>query len=400
MMSVTASLSLYPRSSAVGEEQVVILDGGLGTTLEQTFGLDISHTPLWSAKAAIEHPEVIVDAHLAFLRAGARVILTSTYQCSLFTFEKAGYAAADARILMSKCVQLATEAKARFSEERKSPSLERDEGPIKIALSLGPFGAGLTPAQEFDGYYPPPYGPRAYTPGPGNRNAFNAKDDGGRREEAEATQALARFHFERLCIFADDEATWDALELIAFETVPLVREIRAIRMAMASLEERGVKIKPWWISFVFPGGVFPETSDEGDGDGVRVRSVVAAALGNASLASAPRYLPSPSALGINCTQMEMIPGILVEMEDAVQEFFVQGQGRPWLVVYPNGGDTYDPISQTWVVQDKGAIWAEKFAEIVAKIPPRGVWAGVIAGGCCRTGPEDIGLLSQLIVHGQ
>ncbi|KAJ7122052.1 Homocysteine S-methyltransferase [Mycena crocata] len=394
------TLSLYPDNSTSDgrRNNVVILDGGLGTTLEQTFGLDISHTALWSAKAAVEHPGVVVDAHLAFLRAGATIILTSTYQCSLSTFQKAGYNPPDARRIMSKCVQLTVEARSRFCDEREASTdrLGPDDHGAKIALSLGPFGAGLTPAQEFDGYYPPPFGPQGYTYGGDNYNAF-AKDEEGQKKEEDAAAALARYHFERLCIFADDEATWDSLDFIAFETVPLLREIRAIRMAMATLEERRVKRKPWWISFVFPAGKFPETAGQGDAR-VSVQSVVAAALQKPDPAASSGHLPSPSALGINCTETEMIPGILADMEGAVQAFWAHAQYRPWLILYPNGGDVYDPVSQTWVVQDKGGVWAEKLGAIVAKITQRdSAWAGVVAGGCCRTGPEDIGLLSTKLL---
>jgi len=262
-------LPLYAHGS---RSTVKILDGGLGTTLENS--LDISHTPLWSAKAVIEHPEAVLNAHLAFLRAGAQIILISTYQCSSFTFDKAGYSAENAREIMSKCVRLADEARSRFGAERRetrsteSAAPEESDTAVKIALSLGPFGAGLSPAQEFVGYYSPPFGPRGYTPGGGNCNAF-AKDDEGRRKEDEATAALAQFHFERLCVFADDEATWDVLDFIAFETVPLVREIRAIRMAMANLERNAIKRKPWWISFVFPEGKFPETDEDVESVGIK-----------------------------------------------------------------------------------------------------------------------------------
>jgi hypothetical protein len=48
-----------------------------GTTLEVLFEKDISH-PLWSAKLIQDDSETIIQAHLAFLGAGARVILTST----------------------------------------------------------------------------------------------------------------------------------------------------------------------------------------------------------------------------------------------------------------------------------------------------------------------------------
>ncbi|KAJ7090919.1 Homocysteine S-methyltransferase [Mycena belliarum] len=388
------SLPLYPRD---GKKKCVILDGGLGTTLEQTFGLDISNTALWSAKAAVEHPSVVVAAHLAFLRAGARIILTSTYQSARSAFERAGYADADARNLMVACVQLAIEARSRFVAEQKAPGADNDSdtGTVKIALSLGPFGAGLAPAQEFDGFYPPPFGPRAYTPDGGNCNAF-PQDAAGRAAEAAATEALARFHFERLCVFADDAATWAAVDVIAFETVPLVREIRAIRTAVAALEARhaGAR-KPWWISCVFPGGHFPESAlGEGDAGKVPVGAVVAAALGDSDALAGSARLPRPSALGINCTAMEAVPCVLRHMEAAVQEFRVRGDDCPWLVLYPNGGDVYDPVSQTWVVQDKAGVWGEELMKIVAEAMSRGNWAGVVAGGCCRTGPDDIALLSK------
>jgi homocysteine S-methyltransferase len=106
-------------------------------------------------------------------------------------------------------------------------------------------------------------------------------------------------------------------------------------------------------------------------------------------------LPIPSALGINCTEVELIPAVLADMEAAMLEFQTQ-ESRPWLVLYPNGGDVYNPISQTWEVKDKPGVWAEKLANIVAKIQVRsGIWSGVVAGGCCRTGPEDIDLLNKL-----
>ena len=49
-----------------------------GSIIEDTYKQNISHTPLWSTIPVLENPELIVDAHLAFLRAGAEIILTST----------------------------------------------------------------------------------------------------------------------------------------------------------------------------------------------------------------------------------------------------------------------------------------------------------------------------------
>ncbi|KAF5337670.1 hypothetical protein D9758_013029 [Tetrapyrgos nigripes] len=203
---------------SIFENKTVILDGGFGTTLESTFHLDISNTPLWSAKAVMEEPDVIVQAHLGFLRAGSDVILTSTYQCSYHTFERAGYSVAEARRIFIKSVELALEARKRFYEENNGTSCRT----IRIALSLGSFGAALSPAQEFDGYYPPPYGPVGFSPDGNNINAFGDADD---ELERKAVEALTNFHLERLLICFEERSVWDGIDCIAFETVPLLREI-------------------------------------------------------------------------------------------------------------------------------------------------------------------------------
>jgi len=49
-----------------------------GSTLEKICKTPIVATPLWSAEALDKEPEAIVAAHLAFLRAGAKIIETST----------------------------------------------------------------------------------------------------------------------------------------------------------------------------------------------------------------------------------------------------------------------------------------------------------------------------------
>jgi hypothetical protein len=84
--------------SAMNNRRLLILDGGLvsargctagfasnltatalqGTSLKDVFKQDVSG-PLWSARVIDESPETIVNAHLAFMRAGADVILTATY---------------------------------------------------------------------------------------------------------------------------------------------------------------------------------------------------------------------------------------------------------------------------------------------------------------------------------
>lgn len=90
--------STLPGLSDVYDKRINLADGGLvrteledsppylsydtmqGTTLEDILGLKIAHTPLWSTRAAVdeEKSQLLVQAHLSFLRAGARTLLTST----------------------------------------------------------------------------------------------------------------------------------------------------------------------------------------------------------------------------------------------------------------------------------------------------------------------------------
>jgi len=56
----------------------VVLDGGLATELERR-GHDVTGA-LWSARLLRDDPRAIVDAHAAYLAAGARVLTSASYQ--------------------------------------------------------------------------------------------------------------------------------------------------------------------------------------------------------------------------------------------------------------------------------------------------------------------------------
>ncbi len=97
-----------------------MLDGGLATEMEKN-GADLDDE-LWSAKMLIEAPEMIRRVHADFLRAGADVIATATYQASFEGFERAGYGHAQAERLMRLSVDLAVLAREAFwAQNRESP---------------------------------------------------------------------------------------------------------------------------------------------------------------------------------------------------------------------------------------------------------------------------------------
>lgn len=277
---------------------------------------------------------------------------------------------------MRKAVKLAQDARdIHYKESKKS---------TKIALSLGPFGASLSPTQEFDGVYPPPFGPHAYS---SNVNSFREDE---KEEERKAIEALAEFHFDRLMVYVEDEPTWNVIDCLAFETVPLMREVRAIRVAMRRAERelaiRKRERKPWWISMIFPDGKSPERKAE-NGDHVEAREVASAALAEED------NLPLPSAMGINCTGVEHISAILRTMAPPI------GQRPLWLVLYPNAGDVYDIHTQQWRPPVSGSKekWVEDIQGIVGNLKKNRIqWGGVIVGGCCRTGPPHIRLLRDAL----
>lgn len=292
---------------------------------------------------------------------------------------------------MRKAVALACAAKDRFLAER--PDLRQDD--MQIALSLGPYGATLN-SNEFDGIYPPPYGPESFAPG--RRNSFLPGEE---QFYEGSVEALKNFHLDRLRVFAEDDETWNSIDWIAFETVPLVREVTAIRRAVHTLYEElsahcpeGRWRKRWWISTVHPFGSFPERTHEGES--VAVRQVVAAILGQDGPGKA---LPAPDGIGINCTGVRYLSSIVAEMREAVMN--MRTEQSPWLLLYPNGRE-WNVATQGW--EDTGAdddesakTWGAAFAGSVRpSIEHRCMWRGAIVGGCCKSGPREISALAKVM----
>jgi S-methylmethionine-dependent homocysteine/selenocysteine methylase len=80
----------------------LLLDGGLSNVLE-AMGCDLNQR-LWSAAMLMTDPEAIVSAHLAYLRAGADIVSTASYQASIAGFVAAGRSPAEAESLLRRSV--------------------------------------------------------------------------------------------------------------------------------------------------------------------------------------------------------------------------------------------------------------------------------------------------------
>ena len=153
------------------------IDGGLATELESR-GHDLGDT-LWSARILADDPGEIRAVHEAYLDAGARVVVTASYQVSRDGFVAAGRTAAQADDALRTSVAVARDAVAG-----------RD---ALVAASVGPYGAILHDGSEYTGRY------------------------GVSRDR------LVDFHGERLAVLAEAGP-----DLFAIETIPDLDEVEAL----------------------------------------------------------------------------------------------------------------------------------------------------------------------------
>ena len=121
---------------------VTILDGGLSTALElQGIAVDGA---LWTARLLAEEPERIARAHRDFFEAGAGVATTATYQASERGFLAAGIDAMQARRLIGRGVTIACDVRDELADTRPG---------LRVAASVGPYGAVLGDGSEYRGRY-------------------------------------------------------------------------------------------------------------------------------------------------------------------------------------------------------------------------------------------------------
>lgn len=296
------------------------------------------------------------------------------YQAAFNTFEREGYSRKQALRIMSNAVSIAARARALFCTENESVH----QNGIRIVLSLGTYGSTVAPMQDFDGIFPPPYGPKAYSATGENTTSFGDDMEGVEK----SIQALTEFHTERLLAYIQIPKAWDLVDGIAFETVPVAREVAAIRRAItivaASLHVEGKHMKPWWLTAVFPDGRCPETHVPG-GEHISAKEV-ADLMVREGVDGEGRALALPNGIGFNCVAVEHLDGLLDQFKEACTQVIGEGRAWPWLVIKPNGGGP-------------GISWADSVAKCVDNACGQG-WGGLIVGGCCKAGPDEIAQLAS------
>ena len=189
------SRPLTPLSAALAARSVV-LDGGLSNRLADQ-GADLSGE-LWSARLLADAPEQIEEAHAAYVRAGAQVLITAGYQATYEGFERRGIGREETGRLLRRSVELARKAAGA--------------GDVWVAASVGPYGAMLADGSEYRGRY------------------------------GLSVRELELFHRPRMEAVAEAEP-----DVLALETVPDADEAEAM---LRAAEGTGL---PLWLSFTVAG---------------------------------------------------------------------------------------------------------------------------------------------------
>lgn len=244
-----------PWSAIVRERGFALVDGGLATELER-HGHRLDGA-LWSAGLLESNPGAIRAVHDDYLRAGADIVITATYQASFAGFAAAGIDDARACRLMQRAVDLARDA---CRDQRAAPA-RRGAGPL-VAASIGPYGAALADGSEYSGDY--------------------GVDD----------EVLTEFHHRRLALLASSGA-----DLLAIETIPSIDEARVLARLLDDTSGPDA-----WISF--------SCRDRGHlSDGTPIEDAVSlfAGVGRAG------------ALGVNCTRPEFVESLVRRIAGAMRD---------------------------------------------------------------------------------
>jgi len=250
---------MKPRSqtikSLIKKRKVLILDGGLATELENA-GHDIDH-PLWSAHLVFENPEAIKRVHLSYLKAGADLIMTASYQASFLGCLNEGMSEKETEILLRKTVAIAEYARKEFLKGK-------EENHIKpmIAASVGPYGAYLTNGAEYKGNY------------------------------GVSKQILHDFHLRRWEILASTKA-----DLMACETIPSFEEAEVLQSILRKTPKREAYVS------------FSCKNEEYISDGTPIKECAEMLADNKQVI----------AVGVNCTAPEYISSLIGKVCEGAPE---------------------------------------------------------------------------------
>lgn len=326
------------------EQNQLVLDGALGTQLETKFkdilkakGLDIQHHPLWSALILLREPQLIQKIHYEYLKSGADIITTATYQASKAGLQQHANLSNDEVLKMyKKAVDIAVQAQEQFKE--------LDSRPTYVCASIGPYGGYLANGAEYTGDY------------------SDLKD----------LSELANFHHDMAKAFLADSR----VSVLGFETIPNFEEAKEILNLMENLylEKKNSEAAGFYLSFNFK-------NEEQICDGTKIAEVLDYI--NKRISASEILKNKLLSVGANCIQFE-------KAESIIGNIAKHNKLKIPLIVYPNAGLNYDLNTALYTVAGvKSSVWKDAVKQ----------WTldGVaVIGGCCGSGPTDIKSIRECI----
>ena len=233
---------------------MIKLDGGLSTALENN-GNKLT-TSLWTGELIRTNPAQIMKAHLDFINAGAQIIITSSYQLSYTGCGARGWSEAETNQALIATTALAKKA---VTESGKN---------VKVAASVGPYGAALADGSEYKGNY------------------------------GVSKSVLKDFHARRLELLITTSP-----DLLALETMPDTVEVEVLLELLSDCPI------PFWVSYSCKAG--NQTS------------------AGQSFAQAVAIAQDAIAVGINCTAPELITDLLRSANSKKPYVVYPNSGRIW-----------------------------------------------------------------------
>ncbi|KAF2630113.1 homocysteine S-methyltransferase [Macroventuria anomochaeta] len=307
---------------------------GALATYLETLGADISGA-LWSADILLQNPSLIKQTHLDYYRAGAQVAITASYQASLAGLSKSlNLSEEQGKDVVRRSVHLAQEARDEWIEEQAKGLSDAEKSKLRNRL----FVAGSVG----------PYG------------AFLANGSEYRGDYKLEKEDMKAFHRGRIQALVDA-----GVDVLACETIPSLGETEAL----IELLQEDFRDTEAWFAFTLRDA-------EHISDGTPL-SRIAALFDNT---------PQVIAVGFNCVPDDISLAALKALKP-LQE------GRRWkMIVYPNSGEQWNAAAREWEGRrTEGGQLAVKTRQ----------WAdagAVLVGGCCRTTPQDITVMRDVLAE--
>jgi homocysteine S-methyltransferase len=233
---------------------VIKLDGGLSTALENN-GNKLT-TSLWTGELIRTNPAQITKAHLDFINAGAQIIITSSYQLSYTGCGARGWSEDETNQALIASTLLAKNAVIESGKD------------VKVAASVGPYGASLADGSEYKGNY------------------------------GVSKQVLKDFHAKRLEVLISTSPDY-----LALETMPDTFEVEVL---LDLLNDCPI---PFWVSYSCKEGNQTNAGQD--------------------FQSAVDLAQSAMAVGVNCTKPELITDLLRSAKSDKPYVVYPNSGRVW-----------------------------------------------------------------------